>query len=213
MINLEKIKRVLVLAPHTDDGEFGCGGTIAKLSEYGAEVFYAAFSACEQSVLPEFPRDILVTEVKAATQKLDIKPSNLILFDYEVRTFGYRRQEILENLVRLRVDLKPQLILMPSLNDIHQDHFTIAQEGLRAFKFNNILCYEVPWNNLNFNTICFSVLDDKHVDKKAQALAEYKSQAHRAYANEEFVRALARMRGVQINEKYCEAFDVLRFIF
>lgn len=213
MIDFEKVKRVLILAPHTDDGEFGCGGTIAKLSENGAEVYYAAFSACEQSVLPQFPRDILVTEVKAATQKIDIKASNLILFDYEVRTFGYRRQEILENLIKLRSELQPQLILMPSLNDIHQDHFTISQEGLRAFKFSNILCYEVPWNNLNFNTICFSVLSEQHIEKKVGALLEYKSQAHRAYANEEFVRSLARMRGVQINEKYCEAFDILRLIF
>jgi LmbE family N-acetylglucosaminyl deacetylase len=37
-------KRILVLAPHIDDGEFGCGGTIAKLIADRAEVFYAAFS-------------------------------------------------------------------------------------------------------------------------------------------------------------------------
>lgn len=212
-MNFSNLKRVLVLAPHTDDGEFGCGGTIAKFVENGSEVYYAAFSACEQSVLPQFPKDILVTEVKAATQKIDIKPSNLILFDFEVRTFSYRRQEILENLIRLRDEIRPELIFMPSMNDIHQDHFTIAQEGLRAFKFNNILCYEVPWNNLAFNTISFSILSEKHIEKKVKALAEYQSQAHRAYANEEFIRSLARVRGVQINERFCEAFDVLRFVF
>lgn len=212
-MDLTTIKRALILAPHTDDGEFGCGGTIAKLIENGTDVYYAAFSACEQSVLPQFPKDILVTEVKAATNKIDIKPANLILFDYEVRTFGYRRQDILENLIRLRAELMPELIFMPSQNDIHQDHFTVAQEGLRAFKFSNILCYEVPWNNLSFNTTCFSVLKEEHIVKKAKALQEYKSQAHRNYANEEFVRSLARVRGVQINEKYAEVFDVLRFIF
>jgi LmbE family N-acetylglucosaminyl deacetylase len=51
-----KFKRVLILAPHTDDGEFGCGGTINKLIEEGSEIYYAAFSACEQSVLKEFQR-------------------------------------------------------------------------------------------------------------------------------------------------------------
>ena len=54
-------KRALVLAPHTDDGEFGCGGTISKLIASGCEVHYAAFSACQQSVLPQFPADILPT--------------------------------------------------------------------------------------------------------------------------------------------------------
>ena len=36
---------VLVLAPHTDDGEFGCGATIAKFVKEGRRVIYAAFSA------------------------------------------------------------------------------------------------------------------------------------------------------------------------
>ena len=53
--------KVLVLAPHTDDAEFGCGGTIAKLVSEGSEVHIAAFSACEQSVRPEFPKDILIS--------------------------------------------------------------------------------------------------------------------------------------------------------
>jgi LmbE family N-acetylglucosaminyl deacetylase len=102
---------------------------------------------------------------------------------------------------------------MPALSDIHQDHHTVAQEGLRAFKFTNILCYEVPWNNLSFNTTCFSVLSESHIQKKIDALSEYKSQAHRSYANEEFIRSLARVRGVQVNEKYAEVFDVLRLVF
>jgi LmbE family N-acetylglucosaminyl deacetylase len=201
------------LAPHTDDGEFGCGATIAKLVESGAEVYYVAFSACEQSVLPQFPKDILISEVKSATKKIDIKSTNLILHNYEVRTFNFHRQEILENLIQLRTSIKPDLIFMPALSDIHQDHHTVAQEGLRAFKFTNILCYEVPWNNLSFNTTCFSVLSESHIQKKIDALSEYKSQAHRSYANEEFIRSLARVRGVQVNEKYAEVFDVLRLVF
>ena len=48
-------KKALVLAPHTDDGEFGCGGTIAKMIESGVEVHLAAFSACEKSVLKKCP--------------------------------------------------------------------------------------------------------------------------------------------------------------
>ncbi len=212
-MNLSSFKRVIVLAPHTDDGEFGCGATISKLIESGAEVYYVAFSACEQSVLPQFPKDILISEVKSATKKIDIQPSNLILHNYEVRTFNFRRQEILEDLVKLRAQVKPDLIFMPALGDVHQDHATIAQEGLRAFKFSNILCYEVPWNNLSFNTTCFSVVSEIHIQKKIDALNEYKSQAHRSYANEEFIRSLARVRGVQVNEKYAEVFDVLRFIF
>jgi LmbE family N-acetylglucosaminyl deacetylase len=208
---LPEPNKILILAPHTDDGEFGCGASINKWIAQGSDVYYATFSACKQSVLPQFPEDVLITEVKAATKVLGIKPENLILFDYDVRTFNYHRQAILDDLIKLREELKPDLVLMPSPNDIHQDHKTIMEEGLRAFKFTSILCYEMPWNNLNFNTTCFSVLQEEHLHKKIQALKKYESQAHRPYANEDFIRGLAISRGVQTNEKLAEVFEVLRW--
>ena len=62
-------KNVLVLAPHTDDGELGAGGTISRLLRSGAKVSYAAFSTAEESVPEGLPKDILKTEVKNATQR------------------------------------------------------------------------------------------------------------------------------------------------
>ena len=47
-----------------------------------------AFSACQQSVLPQFRSDILITEVKAATKVLGVKAENVILMDFEVRNFN-----------------------------------------------------------------------------------------------------------------------------
>ena len=47
---IEQFGTVLVLAPHTDDGEFGCGGTMARLIKNGAEVTYVAFSTAAKSV-------------------------------------------------------------------------------------------------------------------------------------------------------------------
>jgi len=205
-------ENVLVLAPHTDDAEFGCGGTITRFVEEGANVYIATFSACEKSVPHKYPADILRTEFKNAALQLGVVKENLFLFDYEVRVFNERRQDILQELIDLRKKLNPDLILMPSLEDIHQDHFTIAQEGLRAFKFSTILCYEMPWNNMSFNTSSFVHLKEEQIENKVKALQEYKSQEHRPYANDEFIKSLARTRGTQINEHYAEAFHVLRLI-
>ncbi len=206
------MKRILILAPHTDDGEFGCGGTIAKYIEKGDEVYYAAFSACEQSVLPQFPSDILITEVKAATKILGIKSENLILYKYPVRKFNFSRQEILEDMVILNKEIKPDLVFMPCANDVHQDHHTIYLEGLRAFKFTSIMSYELPWNNFSMNTTSFVLLNEDNVQKKLNALKEYKSQAHRPYSSEEFIKGLAVTRGTQIGARYAEAFELLRWI-
>ena len=35
---IDAVRTALVLAPHTDDGEFGCGGTMARLVEQGVDV-------------------------------------------------------------------------------------------------------------------------------------------------------------------------------
>ena len=87
------IENVLVLAPHTDDGELGLGGTINKLILAGNKVTYVAFSTAEESVPEGFPKDILKTEVRNATLQLGIKPDDLIIFNYQVRKLNYVRQE------------------------------------------------------------------------------------------------------------------------
>tara|TARA_Y100000739_G_C20308302_1_gene328716 strand:+ start:165 stop:359 length:195 start_codon:yes stop_codon:yes gene_type:complete len=56
--------KILVLAPHTDDGEIGCGGSIARFIDEGKEIYYIAFSKCEESVPKGFPKNILEEEVK-----------------------------------------------------------------------------------------------------------------------------------------------------
>lgn len=210
MIN--QFRNVLILAPHTDDGELGAGGTISKFIENGSSVYYMAFSTADQSVPEGMPKDILKTEIKAATAKLGIEMNNLIVFDFEVRKLNYVRQEILEHLIRIKKEIKFDLVFMPSLNDIHQDHTTVANEGLRAFKDTSILGYELIWNNLTFNTTSFVKLEVRHVRKKVEALKEYKSQKGRDYIAEDFIFSLARARGVQIGYQYAEAFEVIRWI-
>lgn len=201
---------ILVLAPHTDDGELGLGGTIRHLVEQGKKVTYVAFSTAQQSVPDGFPKDILKTEVKRATAKLGILPENLIIYNYEVRKLGYVRQEILEELIQLRKSSDFDLVFIPSLHDIHQDHTTIAQEGLRAFKNTTLLGYELIWNNLTFNTQCFVKLEKHHIDAKVEALKEYESQGDRDYLSDDFIFSLARARGVQAGCRYAEAFEVIR---
>ena len=203
-------KNVLVLAPHTDDGEFGCGGSIAYFVSQGYRVIYVAFSAAEQSVIPELPRDILRTEVLQATKILGIQKKDCIVLDFEVRRFPEFRQQILDKMIELGKEFEPSMVFLPSVNDTHQDHNTIAHEGFRAFKRTTMLAYEVPWNNLQFSTNCFIVLSESHLKLKIDALNKYKSQKYRNYASPEFIRSLAITRGVQIGEKYAESFEVIR---
>ncbi len=204
--------RVLVLAPHTDDGELGCGGTISRMVEEGREVYYAAFSTAAESVPPPFPPDILEKEVREGTKVLGIPAANLLVYKYKVRHLPHMRQEILEELVRMKREIDPATVFLPSAQDLHQDHQTVHIEGLRAFKTVTVLGYELPWNNLSFDYRHFCVLTREHVQTKIAALRCYQSQQHRPYTQEEFIWSWTRTRGGQIMVEYAEAFDVLRWV-
>jgi LmbE family N-acetylglucosaminyl deacetylase len=205
-------KTIMVLAPHTDDGELGRGGSIARKIAEGYNVIYVAFSICSRSLPAGWDPLTLDKEVRIATQVLGLPPENLILYDFDVRRFKEFRQDILEELIKLKSIYNPSLVFVPSPTDIHQDHQVISEEGLRAFKNTSLIGYELPWNNVSFNTRCFIKLEEEHLSKKIEALKAYKSQSQRTYLNETFIRSLAITRGVQISTKYAEAFEVIRWI-
>jgi N-acetylglucosamine malate deacetylase 1 len=205
-------RKVLVLAPHTDDGEFGCGGTLARLVENGTGVRYVAFSIATRSLPEGFPPDALAREVREATTELGIPESQLTVHDFEVRTFPEHRQEILELLIALWEDWEPDAVLQPSLRDIHQDHQVIAAEGLRAFKRTTILGYEIPWNNFNFDYQAYFALEKDHVERKVRALSKYESQQHRRYSDPEYIWNVARTHGINVNREYAEVFEVYRVV-
>jgi LmbE family N-acetylglucosaminyl deacetylase len=205
-------ERVLILAPHTDDAEFGCGGTIARFIAAGKEVFQVAFSSADASVPAEFSPDVLRTEVYEAAAELGLSRSHLTVLSYPVRSFQSSRQAILDDMIRFERDIRPDMVLLPSVNDTHQDHQTIAQEGFRAFKRTTMLGYEVPWNNLTFTTQGFVFLEEQHLQQKIEAVRRYRSQQHRPYARPEFIRSLAITRGIQIGSKYAETFEIVRWV-
>lgn len=205
-------KKILVLAPHTDDGELGCGGTIARFCSEDREVFYAAFCLCSKSLPANDPPDRLEKECREATYQLGIPASNLILFNYEVRNLPQERQQVLEELLKLHKDIRPDLVLLPAASDIHQDHHVIHQEGLRAFKNTSFAGYELPWNNYSFHTSFFMRLSAGNLEKKISALKSYVSQSGRPYMQEDFIRSLAIVRGVQCNAPFAEAFEIYKLI-
>jgi LmbE family N-acetylglucosaminyl deacetylase len=206
--------KILILSPHTDDGELGAGGTIARFLGEGKDITYVAFSGCETSVPIGLPKDTLRKECKRSVVTLGIQPENIIILDYQVRTFPEHRQEILDTIIKLKKDIAPKLVLVPSSNDMHQDHGVIFWEALRAFKKEaSIWGYEHPWNNLTFTTDIFVQLTSEQVDRKILALKKYQSQIDKRYMDENNLRALICSRGSQLDVQYAEAFELVRLIY
>jgi LmbE family N-acetylglucosaminyl deacetylase len=207
------VGKALILAPHTDDGELGCGGTMCKLIESGCRVYYAAFSICEDSVPEGFEPEALLTELYAATAELGLQEKDIFVLRNKVRRFGEVRQDILEYMIKLRYEINPDWVFMPCSRSLHQDHQVIHNEGMRAFKGYPCLGYDLPWDSFEFPSTSFNVLQERHVERKISALKMYKTQAHRGYVDGDFIKSLARVRGEQGHCKWAESFEVLRIIF
>lgn len=211
-MNLSADHTYLVLAPHTDDAELGCGGTMARLLELGARVHIVVFSTAEESLPVGSAPDRLEREFHAAMDAMGLPLEDRVVFKYPVRNLHCHRQEILEQLVNLKRELRPLHVFLPSGADLHQDHQIVYQEGLRAFKDVTCWGYELPWNHITFSTQAFCVIQERHLDKKMLALSAYKTQIElsRPYFCREFQEGLARVRGNQIRKTYAEAFEVIR---
>jgi len=210
---VRRFNRILMLAPHTDDVELGCGGTIARFVEEGeSQIFVAVFSTAGDSVPKGFPKTALRDEFYDAMRILGVKKSGLSVYDYAVRKLSYSRQDVLEQLVKLGRSVKPDVVFLPSSQDLHQDHQTLYNEGLRAFKETTMWGYELPWNTITFPTRGFITLEERHLERKWKALQAYKTQfaMNRPYFSLDYIRAIAMVRGIQVKSKYAEAFDVIR---
>jgi N-acetylglucosamine malate deacetylase 1 len=203
---------ILVLAPHTDDGELGCGGSISRLCQLGYMVVYYAFCSCDESLPEGFEQGTLKEELFKAAQVLGISLENIFADNFSVRRLSNVRQEVLECLIRLSREIDPQIVFCPTKDDLHQDHAVVAAEAHRAFKNKTILGYEMPWNNIEFNANYLIRLDEEHILRKISALRQYTSQSQRPYLAEQFIRSLAHMRGVTVNAKYAEAFTLYRAV-
>lgn len=207
--------RILFISPHTDDVELGAGGTLIKLLEDGHDIRWVVFSTAETSLPPEAPKDTLRREFLDVATSIGLKEKDYQIFDFQVRYLSMHRQEILDAMIHMKDQFDPDLIVGPSLHDNHQDHEVVAKEILRAFKDrSSIICYELPWNHVEFNTQMFVKIGDQHVNKKIDLLKKYESQLklYRPYFSEDYIRGWAKMRGVQVKSDFAEAFEVVRWI-
>lgn len=202
------IKKILFIGAHPDD-ETSCSGSLIRFIEEGKQIFHAVFSFCKESTPLGYN---LEEEFDNAVNIIGIDNSDVFKYNYPVRKFPEYRQDILEDMVKLNNIIHPDLIFVPSSKDIHQDHNVIYSEGIRAFKYSNILGYEFVQNNIDsFPHTFFIDLKEHQFEKKMEAFKSYESQKNKIYAKEHIIKSLAIVRGTQTGVTLAEAFETIRF--
>lgn len=209
---------VLALSAHADDAHNAIGGTLLRLLETGKyDVYYVAFSIAEASVPKGFPRNIVGKECVQGLTQLGIDRKKIIIYRYPVRKFPAFRQDILEAMTALRERIRPAIAFMPSLQDFHQDHAVVCQEGIRAFRRTAMLLgYDFPWNVLYEQKLnCFVELKQHHIDMKIKSIQCYKSQLAKANncLTGDYIRSLAIERGNRVGVQYAEGMELMRTVW
>lgn len=196
---------ILLLAPHADDVELGCGATVARFVKEGHNLLWVVFTDEQE----------LNREHMEAIKEIGVKNGSHLAFDFTLRQLSERRQEALDRLVALNSKFKPDLVIGPSLHDFHQDHQVVANEMVRAFKTSaSIICYELPWNHISFDVQLLTKLNGQHVQAKVNMLEKFKSElvVRAEYFSPQLMRGMALLRGSQAGTAYAEAFEVLRWV-
>lgn len=197
------MKKILAIAPHTDDIELGCGATLHRFKDT-YEIHALAITSAQPLAIGD-----PVEEFYEAMKMVGAKTTFL---DYQPRTLGEYRQKVLDYFWNLQKKERYDYVFCPSSHDHHQDHQVIYQEAFRAFKHSTILGYELPWNNRTFRTDVFISVNEENLKAKIAMLDCYKTQQERAFMCKEYTFDIARTRGLQVGKKYVEAFEAIRIV-
>jgi len=200
--------KILALSAHPDDVEISCGASLVRFIEEGHEVSHIIFTASEKS--NDLSVDDIWKEAYIAQQALGV--SNFQTFNFPHRELTHYRSKLLNAMLVLRQTIEPDLVFMPCIEDLHQDHSAVTREALRVFKGVSILGYEMLWNNLEFKAQSFIKITPEQLNKKILAIDAYKSQSFKRYMHPSIVRSLAVSRGVQVGVEFAEAFEVIRWV-
>ena len=161
-------KKVCFIGAHPDDIEIGCGALIAHIVKQTEIRCYTLSDNQKNPLLTN-----VVKEHYRSMEVLGVPKENVIVGQFETRRFPQSRQEILEYLIDLNRDFKPEIVFVHTKADVHQDHATITEEALRAFRGTTVLGFDVIRSSYGFFPNFLVEVTEADVEKKIAALAEY----------------------------------------
>ena len=219
-------KRVLVVAPHPDDETLGVGGTIAKYSAQGDEVFVLMVSGHLPPIYSRKAYEETVSEAYLAFSVLGVKKSEFL--EIPATMIGDQPlHEVNGRISKVVNDFNPHIVLCP-YPDRHIDHRLVFDSVMVATRpvgvgkdIEIVAAYETlsetHWNaphiEPNFTPNWVVNISD-HISEKLNALECYKSQISEfpGPRSIEAVEALAKFRGTQAGFGYGEGLHIVRMI-
>ncbi|MFB7422008.1 PIG-L deacetylase family protein [Streptomyces hydrogenans] len=200
------LERVVAVGAHCDDIAIGAGGTLLTVcrARPGVRVDALVLSGGGGERERE-ERAALAAFCPGADLRLTV----LKLPDGRLPAYWDEAKAAVEE---LRATTEPDVVLAPRTADAHQDHRGLARLIPTAFRDHLVLGYEiVKWDGDLGRPNAYQPLTPETAEDKVRLLQEhYASQRHRSWYDREAFLGLARIRGIECQARYAEAFDVTK---
>jgi LmbE family N-acetylglucosaminyl deacetylase len=199
---------ILALGAHPDDIEYGCGGTFLKYAKRGEDIYFMVLTKGEFGGNAE----VREKEQEEAMKLLGVK---------KIFWGGYQDTELPnERIIISHIDsvigeVNPREVYVNYIDDIHQDHRTLAKCALAATRYVKRVFFYEDYTSNNFEPDIFVDIGDV-LEEKQKLIQVYSSQVAKAYPTKldmvESIKATANFRGFQGKVKYAEGFKAFRFL-
>jgi LmbE family N-acetylglucosaminyl deacetylase len=201
-INTGEPINVLCIGAHSDDIEIGAGGTILGWLASKAKV---NIRWCVASAIGG-----RADEARASAESFLIGADQVDILLGEFRD-GYLpadRSRVKDWVETLKNGPEPDVILTHRREDAHQDHRLLCELTWNTFRDHLILEYEIPkWDGDMGRPNTYVELSEEQLGRKIELLLRhFGSQRSKNWFDEETFRGLARLRGMECQARYAEAF-------
>ncbi len=222
------MSKVLVLAVHPDDETLGCGGTLLKHKTNGDGIYWFIATSIKEEC--GFAKERIQARKKEIETVKAIYGFNDVL-KLEIPTTKAKEfpmDVLIRNISKVFNEVKPEIIYLPFMQDVHSDHRVLFQAAYsctktfrypfikRIFMMETLSETEVApsMKEFAFTPNYFVDISD-FLDKKIEIMKVYsnelgKSPFPRSAKN---IKALATFRGAMAGFKYAESFMVLKQIW
>ena len=206
---LQGYKKVLVIGAHPDDPESMCAGTMLKLKDMGAEVVAVYLTSGEAGIVGkthEQARTIRQAEARKACEVLGVRAVFMTQTDGNAEVNKERYAEM-KALVEAE---QPDMVITHWPIDSHRDHRVCSILVYDAWRMTGRgfdLYYSEVMTGMqtqNFTPSLWVDITD-YRDKKIEAYLCHESQELEG-AVKEYHDTMERMRGMECQAKYAEAF-------
>ena len=217
------MKDILVIAVHPDDETLGCAGTLLKHKKNGDKIHWLI---CTQTDPDKEFYKTREKEISRVNKEYDFDSVNSLALD-TMKVDQYSMDELIGRISDIINDIKPTVLYLPFIHDVHSDHrkiFEAAYSCTKSFRYpfiKKIYMMETLSEtefapSLKETSFIPNVFVDitEFFEKKLEIMEIYKSELaqHPFPRSKENIRALALLRGASSSCRYAESFMLLKSI-